>query len=210
MLKNRWCLLVHAALGLVLASSLGEAARADFVVNLTEFGGDVVATGSGTIDTAALTLRGTFAAAPELIAADGLAIFGHYNVSGSTGSFYSGISGPATFGNGGGIFPNLGTGDLVGIYAFAFHEMVLPARYVSGSLLSSSNTWTGQSFRSLGLTPGTYTWTWGAGVNADSFKMNIGTSAVPEPASFVMLGTGAAVVLGYARRRNVKSSVCDT
>ena len=80
----------------------------------------------------------------------------------------------------------------------------------SGSLLSSSNTWTGQSFRSLGLTPGTYTWTWGAGVNADSFKMNIGTSAVPEPASFVMLGTGAAVVLGYARRRNVKSSVCDT
>ena len=127
MLKNRWCLLVHAALGLVLASSLGEAARADFVVNLTEFGGDVVATGSGTIDTAALTLRGTFAAAPELIAADGLAIFGHYNVSGSTGSFYSGISGPATFGNGGGIFPNLGTGDLVGIYAFAFHEMVLPA-----------------------------------------------------------------------------------
>ena len=136
MLKNRWCLLVHATLGLVLASSLGEAARADFVVNLTEFGGDVVATGSGTIDTTDLTLRGTFPAAPELIAADGLAIFGHYNVSGSTGSFYSGIRGPAAFGNGGGFFPNLGTGDLVGIYAFAYHEMVVPAHYVSGSLLS--------------------------------------------------------------------------
>ncbi len=64
----------------------------------------------------------------------------------------------------------------------------------------------GATFSSLGLTPGTYIWTWGSGADADSFTMNIGVSSVPEPASLMMLGTGSLAILGFARRRRRASA----
>jgi hypothetical protein len=61
----------------------------------------------------------------------------------------------------------------------------LPNGYVSGSPLSATSTYTSQTFASLGLTPGTYTWTWGSGPTADSFTVQIG--AVPEPTSSLLV-----------------------
>ena len=66
----------------------------------------------------------------------------------------------------------------------------MPQYYVSGSVLSASDTWSGQTFASLGLTPGTYTWTWGSGADADFFTMNIEGSAVPEPSSLLLASSG--------------------
>jgi hypothetical protein len=78
-------------------------------------------------------------------------------------------------------------GDRVGIdNAFTIPALILPFGYVSDTSLSSTAIWNGAgngaTFASLGLTPGTYVWTWGSGTHANSFTLQIGpTSAVPGP-----------------------------
>jgi hypothetical protein len=56
---------------------------------------------------------------------------------------------------------------------------------------------------SLGVTPGTYEWTWGSGVTADSFTLQIGAVAVPEPATLLVfaLPLGLIVLLAARYRR---------
>jgi len=39
--------------------------------------------------------------------------------------------------------------------------LVLPTGYTSGSALTTSETWNNTTLAGLGLTDGTYTWTWG-------------------------------------------------
>ena len=183
-------------IGTVLAQPLGGVARAGFLVNVTQSGGDVIATGSGTINTTDLT-QGIGSAEAELNGAVGLALFGpnHALIT----NYYSGISDPIAFGTIDTTFgADSGTGDLVGV---GDSSLWLPLDYVSGSLLTSSDTWSGQSFSSLGLTPGTYTWTWGTGADADFFTMNISNSAVPEPSSLLLLGSGLGVIVLVPRAR---------
>ncbi len=57
-----------------------------------------------------------------------------------------------------------GSGGLLGV----------PLAYVSGAALSSSMEFAGQTFASIGVTPGTYTWTWGSGISVDSLTVQIG------------------------------------
>jgi hypothetical protein len=52
-------------------------------------------------------------------------------------------------------------------------EILLPSGYTSGDPISSTQTFSGQTFTSLGLTPGTYDYTWGSGINEDSFEVVI-------------------------------------
>ena len=73
---------------------------------------------------------------------------------------YSSISGPTNFGSGGETPANSGSGDLVGI---SRTMLVVPHLYVSGNALSDTSTWNNATFASLGVTPGTYVWTWGPG-----------------------------------------------
>jgi hypothetical protein len=63
------------------------------------------------------------------------------------------------------------------------------------STLASNMEFAGQTFASIGLTPGTYTWTWGSAINADSLTVQIGPAAGPEPASVRAVGLG---LLGLA------------
>jgi PEP-CTERM motif len=189
----------------LLVLSLVAPARAGFIVNLTESGGNVVATGSGTINTTALVLEsggGNFL--PVLVPNIGEALFGapHSDIY-----LYGTAVGPTSFGSIGGHLADSGTGDFVGIDPFSLSPiqdyLAVPENYVSGSMLQSSDTWSGQTFASLGLTPGTYTWTWGTGANADFFTMNIGVSSVPEPSSLLLSACGLGIVAcaAWARRR---------
>ena len=67
--------------------------------------------------------------------------------------------------------------------------------------MSETSTYLGKTFASLGLTPGTYVYTWGAGGHADSFTIDItSTSAIPEPSTWAMMFLGFAG-LGYAGLR---------
>jgi hypothetical protein len=58
------------------------------------------------------------------------------------------------------------------------HFLILPLGYVSGSPLSDISTYSGQTFASLGVTPGVYETKWGTGPN-QNFTLKVGT--IPAP-----------------------------
>ena len=114
---------------------------------------------------------------------------------------YSGTSGPFSFGPGSATFPSATSGDSVFLEDFGL-DIDVPQGYVSGSGLSSSATFAGTTLFKLGVTSGTYTWTWDSGAN--SFVLVIPTVTVPEPATWTLALVGFAG-LGAALRSHRKS-----
>lgn len=72
--------------------------------------------------------------------------------------------------------------------------LILPTDYVSGSMLpAGSAIYPGHTIASLGLTPGTYTWTWSIGTaSIDSITLNI--IPEPSPSLLFLLVLGGGVV----------------
>lgn len=186
----------------MLASTvaLAPAANAAVIINIDQKGTNVVATTSGTINITGLRAEnvgsGTAAA---IVPSSGL--FSAVETWGVT--FYSGLGGPSTIGSGGFTFATsstgtafyiLGNGGLLGV----------PTGYVSGAPLDATTTFGGQTFASLGVTPGTYNYT----VPNDTITLNVGAlvAAVPEPATWAMMLLGMAGV-GFAMRRNAKQTL---
>jgi hypothetical protein len=154
--------------------------------------GNVVATASGTIDTAALTFNSDITAPAQLYSDFAFILVGP--VSPSDGNYFRGVSGPTTFGNSNSFmtYPaSSGSGNFVGIDGFD-QVIALPAAYISGNNLVSTSTWDNATLDGFGLTLGTYTWTWGTGPTADFFQVAI----VPEPSSFILLGCVLGLALG--------------
>jgi len=188
-------LTVRVAAGLFgVALGFGEPARAAYVVTLTQNGSDTIAKGTGNINITSLNFE-PMAKTNEQLMIPSLGVI----LTGDGGAFdiFSGITGPLNFGQGSLSFATTGTGAPVSMDANLNH-IVLPTGYVSGASLTSEAVWAGRSFSSLGITPGSYVWTWGAGATTDSFVLQIG--AVPEPMSAALLGAGW-LGLGLARRR---------
>jgi hypothetical protein len=187
-------LLILTTLPLIFAA-ISSHARAAYVLTLQQTAGNVVASGSGSFNLAALTLNsgGDAGFAANLFPSVAQVIVG---VASPDTDLYQGISGPASFGSGSSIeFANSAGGNISGVD----DDFVLfvPAGYTSGALLSGSATWTSATLSSLGITPGTYTYTWGSGATADSFTMQ----AVPEPSTWAMLVAGVGILLGFRARR---------
>jgi hypothetical protein len=176
------CLL--AALSFLAA----PAARAAFIVNVDPVGSDVVMTGSGTLNTAALNHLDIGGVVADVHASTGELIMGP--TSNTFVNVLDPISGPSNFGSGGSFAASSGSGNLEGVSG-----NVLLVSSTSGAL-SNTDTYSGKTLASLGLTVGTYVWTWGSGANADSFTINV--NPVPEPAS---LGLIALAGLALLRRR---------
>ena len=188
-----------AAALLALAASGGSSARAAFIVTMQQVGSNVVATGSGSINTASLTdVSGASVAGrvwPDFPVGSYLQL-GSPSATGISGQLYTSISGPSTFGTGGETYATSGSGDLVGVTAN--YGLFLPLMYPSGAALSDTDTWSGATLSGLGVTPGNYTWNWGTGPTADSFTLDV-VAPVPEPASLGLLGIGALALLGRRR-----------
>jgi hypothetical protein len=188
---------------LVTVAATGPLSRAAFVVTLQQVGSDVVATGSGSLNISGLTFDSNIGSTAIIIPSNGTAVVGP--TGSNAASEYTGFTGPSNFGSGSGDNPDFGSGDQVGISP---SDLIVPLGYVSGNALSDSSTWTGQTFRSLGITPGTYTWTWGLAPTAESVGTpdspvpgdSFTVDAVPEPASLGLLGVGGISLL--ARRRH--------
>ena len=113
-------------------------------------------------------------------------------------------SGPETFGNGGGTLASSGSGDIVGTswncYESPCARMIhVPRGYVSGTFLSDSATYNNATFATLGVTPGTYVWTWGSGAN-QNFTLKI---PVPPPTGPPIATTNpASLIASFSARLN--------
>lgn len=199
--KKQMTMRKHAFYGiLALVSLLGlgitQSARANFIATIHQVGTDVRVTGSGTIDTTFLSLflsgaGNTASIRPNsgnLLFASGLA------------DWYTGFSGPTSFGSGGITFASSNSGNPVGIDGGG-GNLFVPQGYVSGTFLSDTSTYNNATFASLGITPGTYTWTWGTGVHADSFTLQIGPAGVPDAGSTLPLLGFASLGLVALRRK---------
>jgi PEP-CTERM motif len=192
--------LATAAL-LALGAFAAPSAQAGYVVTLEEVGSNVVATGSGPIDLTGLNFVGSGINVAFIVPDFATIITGPTIGTGEDG--YAPISGPASFGSGGQTFASSGSGDFVGISNFDATVLV-PHGYVSDSPLSDTSTYDNQTFASLGVTPGVYESTWGAGAN-QNFTLVIGASPVPEPSTWAMMLIGFAG-LGYASHQASRKS----
>ena len=190
-----------AVTALVTIASAGTAvtAQAAYIVNATEIGGNVVFEGEGSLDLTAWNFIGFSAGTTSSVEADNAILIGgvanpDVDLYGSATSY----AGPTDIGPGTSrIFAQSETGDST---AIEFRGILFtPRDYITRSPLSGSSTYTSATFDSLGLTPGTYEWTWGSGASADSFTLNVG--AVPIPAAAWLFGSGLLGLVGVARRK---------
>jgi hypothetical protein len=211
---------------LIIAGLSAPAAQARYIVTLTQRGSDVVETGNGSLDLTALTFLFTNSPPPpggeeaRINASVGLVVLGP--TSPTPIAVYTGLTGPSSFGSGSFNDANSGSGSLVGVAGSLapFTILGVPVGYVSGSSLrTSTDTWDDATFASLGVTPGVYTWTWGSGRDADSFRLIVAGAplaqlasvdlpsvpSVPEPATWALMGVGFAG-LGFARYRATRKS----
>jgi hypothetical protein len=183
--------------GALVALAASQPVQAAYIVDLTQEGADVVASGTGTIDTAGLGFfQGSVPEPTALVPREGVIAIGPLGFT--SVDMYVGFTGPDSFGSGALTLPSSGSGDFVGNDGF---HILVPSGYLSGSALSDTSTYDNQTFSSLGVTPGSYVWTWGSGPTADSFTLQIET--IPEPASLTLLGV-ALGGLGVVRRRTQK------
>jgi PEP-CTERM motif len=185
-------------LGLAVAAAsllLVSQARAAFIATMEQSGANVVVNGSGSVDLTGSSLNNVYSCY-------GIGVWpAHGNVAIGADvtvncDIYSGsLTGPTNFGSGNLTSATSGSGDLFALQSSG--TIVLPAGYTSGSSLLDSMTFDNATFVSLGVTPGTYEWTWGA--PDDSFTLNI-VSPVPEPASLALFAP-ALLGLGFMLRR---------
>jgi hypothetical protein len=196
--RSSFTCLVAPGLAVVLALFATGVARADFIVTMTQAGSNVVATGGGAIDLTGLTLgTGPPIRLPSLLNPEIGQIVLEPSLARPDDLYGGSFSGPANFGTGGLAFASGGSGDPVMFFRSA-STLLVPVGYISNTPLSDSATWDHATFSSLGVTPGTYEWTWGSGSN-QKFVLDV----VPEPSLFVPV---AATLLGWlgltiARRR---------
>lgn len=169
-------------------------AQAAISIILTEVGSDVVATYSGTVNITDLGFPGSGSISSYIDSGDAsIAMGSSASAAPYTVAF---TSKPANFGTSLGFASASSfSGDGFDISS-SFNYLAVPAGYVSNTFLSGSATWAGQTFASLALTPGSYTWTWGSGPNADSATLQI-----PEPSSAVFAGIASGAFLLRRRRK---------
>jgi hypothetical protein len=180
-----------------------------YVVTLLKTAQGVVATGVGAIDLAGLELNHHFAPVPGAaqLNPSAAAILTGPTLIPSVVQ-YVGLIGPTNFGSGLDRVADDGSGDLrgdlVGICGVCT-SLFVPKLYVSETALSGTSTYANRTFKSLGVTPGTYKWTWGTGAD-QSFTLEVGEAAViatPLPATLPLsaTGLGALGLLGWRRKR---------
>jgi PEP-CTERM motif len=181
------------ALGVVAASS----AQAAYVVTFEEVGSNVVESGSGMLDPTDLTST-SFGTNEESVSA-GSATYFSGGASAIEHEFTGDISGPASWGPGtpSPAFPSSSSGAGVGFEAPTMGIWV-PFKHILFQPLSETSTYSDASFSSLGMTRGTYVYSWGTGAHADTFTVEIG---VPEPSTWAMMLAGFAALAYVALRR---------
>ena len=179
-------------------------AHAAVVINATQTGGDVVFSVTGSYDATEL---GNFTGGPFPTNVIGLGIVPNAGdfvliVGGGLVSLdrYASLDPLPVFGTNGAAFASTSSGSNFVITGTGLH---LPSGYSADDPISSSMTFSGATFASLGLTPGTYLYTYN-GVDTAATLNIIG---VPEPKAFSMLALAGLGML-LQRRRGRKRCSC--
>ena len=187
--------------------NLTSTAKAAYTIDVTQVGPNVIASGSGALDTANLTVNffGSSFASPSIF-------WGSSIFVGNSGAIdrYNSPYGPSAFGTFVITNASSSTGAMVGLFNNSW--VGVPLGYVSGSNLGTSTaTFDNATLASLGLTTGIYNYQLRAtsdGPIVDTFTIRIGavnpTGAVPEPSTWgmMLLGFGA---IGFSMRRSRKA-----
>ena len=195
-------------LAIVLAWLLSvRPAQAGYTVTLQQVGPDVVATGSGAINLNGLTFYQSGSQNPAIGPSGFLHPFAsiYTGPTSSSVDIYGGPQWTDEFREQ--CFErsaSSGSGDMVGISAIdspeiggVFVSLSVPTGYVSGTALSDSATYSGTTLADLGVTPGTYVWTWGTTAN-QNFTLEIPPFPPPPPPATNMtnISTRAQVLTG--------------
>lgn len=193
------------ALAAALLLAPGAAQATPYIVKLVQQGSNVIAVGNGSLDLTGLVDEFNSPAIGPLMHPD-TPLFIETGPGSVEIDFYGGsISGPSSFGPGGNTSATGGSQDEVALQTGgAIAGVAVPHGYSSGSTLSSTAVWDNATFASLGVTPGTYVWTWGSGAADESFTIMIGgTISAPEPAALGMFGLGVLLIGAFVglRRR---------
>jgi hypothetical protein len=150
-----------------------------FTITITENGSDVIWEGSGSFDLTDLTFDSNQSVGAGYDATSAIWLVGP--TTATFADFYDGVTTfPSSFGSGN-TAPNNGYGDIFGILPSSNRYLAVPSGYTSNTFISGSTTYTGQTISSMGLTPGTYTWSWGTGLTSSSINMIIGGSPAVTP-----------------------------
>ena len=182
-------------------------AEAGYTVTLQQVGPDVVATGSGAINLTGLTFEYSAGANSEMRPSPATILTGP--TTSSSVDLYTEPRGPTSFGTSGFFtLASSGSGDTVGTAADCSKDgsdcdrfLIVPRGYVSGTFLSDSATYSGKTFATLGVTPGTYIWTWGTGLPNQNFTLIIGGVGVPDGGTTISLLGCALLGLAALRRK---------
>lgn len=153
------------------------------MINANEVGNDVVFSLSGSFNTASASDSGIVSPAPGPGEIEPNTPLLKFSTSGAAGSVIiwtlPNISGPSAFGSGSFLPADSGASNSnleFSPFIKGGGTLNLYTSYVSGTSLSDVMTFSGQSFSSLGITPGSYVWSWPNGSVSDNLTLQIGPS----------------------------------
>lgn len=180
----------------IAALATSAPAQAALTIDIQEVGPAVVAVTSGSIDLTGLEFDYVIFDLPffhSLNPGDGEFVTapGNFDV-------YSGVTGPASFGEGPWQAASLWAGDAVGINGQG--RVAVPLGYTSGAHLSAITSFEDATIASLGLWSGIYQYT----LPNDTITLTIGSTAtgiaaVPEPATWATMLLGMFALGGVMR-----------
>ena len=142
----------------------------DFNVTISQVGPDVVWNGSGSFNLAALTFNGANGTSAGYESNQAIWAIG----PGAPVDTYIGtITYPLIFGTNA-VPVTSASGSTFGILpGGSGRSLYVPSGYVSNTNISGTATYINTTIASAGLTPGTYTWSWGTGGNTCTLVMTI-------------------------------------
>ena len=186
----------------VLGLCVSGMTQAGVVITVMESGVDVVASSSGSINTAGLTF---FSGASTSVGVRPSSSRVRVGTGSATDLYTVTLHNSPAIGTGSSFTSaSSGTGPIFGISTTT--TLNLPSGYTSGSAISSTATWANTTFAGLGLTAGSYVFDWGAGGTADSITVNVG-AVVPEPSVYAsvagLLALGFVAVRRSQRRKAI-------